>query len=402
MSKYKVLWIDDQPSEEFVNEAAEYDIDIELAICHYDGIKLLADKTKQWDAIILDANCKINQDDSPNLASLTESILHITTLCGMGQFIPWFVYTAGGYEGFSYLNNMISKKRDWDDREYYSKPSQRYELFDNLKKAADNRFCTHIKHQYNKVFEAFSDEIKGHDMVLNILLALHGHNHLEHQTYYTQLRLILEWMFRDANKRGLLHDKCIDERGKVNLTESSLFMAGRPTKYHGVRCDIAHFPKIIADNVKNLLEITGGASHTAEPDKKELVNLQAYWEQVNTPYLLYSLTFMLCDILIWYKEYADTNNDYVANVTLWKSIEPVQPLEKNIVSGVITNFDPAGRAFLQPDGATQRKENCSIDPKKFIGVDIKVDNRFTVEFEEKEIVGKDPMRIVVRIISPIN
>lgn len=103
-------------------------------------------------------------------------------------------------------------------------------------------------------------------------------------------------MFRDANKRGLLHDKCIDEKRKVNLTESSLFMAGKPTKYLDVYCDIPHFPPIIAANVKSMLEITRGASHTTEPDEKELINLQAYWEQVNTPYLLYSLTFMLCDI----------------------------------------------------------------------------------------------------------
>lgn len=49
MSKYKVLWIDDEPTEEFMNEAYEYGLDIINAKCHDAGMILLKDPDKQWD-----------------------------------------------------------------------------------------------------------------------------------------------------------------------------------------------------------------------------------------------------------------------------------------------------------------------------------------------------------------
>jgi hypothetical protein len=394
-----VLWLDDEfDSEALKSTFIRMEKHFRLIKCYTKDEFLDKIESEEWDAIVLDVLDPNGRDSGFQTA--------VRRILKEYKDEPWFVFS--GQENVTKKESDIRAMLAEEDchREYadilYIKSEHNDELINDIKNAVSEKPTWQLKNKYSKVLCVFDDNIQGKEQLFDILLMLHGLKHLDHHTYYTQLRLIMEWMFRDANKRGLLHDKCIDEKGKVNLTESSLFMAGRPTKYHGVCCDIAHFPKIIADNVKNLLEITGGASHTAEPDKKELINLQTYWEQVNTPYQLYSLTFMLCDILIWYKEYADANNDYVANVTLWKSIESVQPLEKNIVSGVITNFDSAGRAFLQPDGATQRKENCSIDPKKFIGVDIKIDNRFTVEFEEREIAGKDPIRIVVRIISTIN
>lgn len=140
--------------------------------------------------------------------------------------------------------------------------------------------------------------------------------------------------------------------------------------------------------------------HTLLSQKKnELVNLHSYWEQVKTPYLLYSLTFMLCDILIWHKKYKESNSNYSKNVALWKSIEPAEYGEGNIVSGVITNFDNAGRAFLRPDGATQKHENCSIDPKEFSEEKIQRGSRFTVQYKVVEIEGNKPMRIVDKIIK---
>lgn len=131
----------------------------------------------------------------------------------------------------------------------------------------------------------------------------------------------LEWMFRAAMKRGLLHDKCFDSQDRINLTDASLFMAGKPTLYSGVECEVAHFPSIISHNVKNILYITGGASHTTEVDNKDNLNLAAYWEKIDTPYLLFSITFMLCDILVWFSEYSIKNPNIETNRQLWKNIE---------------------------------------------------------------------------------
>ena len=152
MRKYKVLWIDDEPNEEFMNEAYEHGLDIKNVTCHDDGMLQLKDSTNHWDAVILDAYCKISkeQSESPSLKSLTESIGTINEYCIKNRFIPWFVYTSGAYEGFNFLENQISEKRDWDDRLYYSKPLDRIKLFDNLKNAADQQVATHLKRKYSR------------------------------------------------------------------------------------------------------------------------------------------------------------------------------------------------------------------------------------------------------------
>ena len=123
-------------------------------------------------------------------------------------------------------------------------------------------------------------------------------------------------MFRAARKQGLLHDKCFDARDHINLTDASLYMAGKATLHSGVICKQAHFPVMLADNVKFILEVTGGASHTTEVDERDVPNLTAYWASIKTPYLLYSLAFMLCDVLIWFNDYVAAHPDVIANKAL--------------------------------------------------------------------------------------
>jgi hypothetical protein len=72
--------------------------------------------------------------------------------------------------------------------------------------------------------------------------------------------------------------------------------------------------------VKNLLQITGAASHTTKVVSKENVDVTYYRRRVNTPYLLYSLTFQLMDVLIWFDEYSRENSDYAKNKSYWRDI----------------------------------------------------------------------------------
>jgi len=44
-------------------------------------------------------------------------------------------------------------------------------------------------------------------------------------------------------------------------------------------------------------------------------------EEMNTPYLLYGLTFIVCDVLMWYRQYADKNADVAkTGLTGWISV----------------------------------------------------------------------------------
>lgn len=96
--KIKVLWVDDEPNDDFMNEAYEEGLDLDNVICVEDGIASLKDSSKSYDAIILDGNCRIKHDmnEQPSLHALRNAITH---LLEMQTDIPWFVYTAANYEG---------------------------------------------------------------------------------------------------------------------------------------------------------------------------------------------------------------------------------------------------------------------------------------------------------------
>ena len=130
----EVLWIDDEPSEAFKDEAFEEGINITNCVCVDEGIRLLKDNSKVWDAIILDANCKITGNEiEPDISALYKAVKH---LLKANLSIPWFVYTAKSMDWSDNLRNLINDdNRTWDDRDFYHKPSQRYELFANIKKA---------------------------------------------------------------------------------------------------------------------------------------------------------------------------------------------------------------------------------------------------------------------------
>lgn len=144
-----VLWVDDLPTEEFMDEAYKNGLCITSATSVNKGLSLLKDKSIEWDAIILDANCKITDEEQeqPSLMALKEAV---NQLVHMRTETPWFVYTGGDYEGVEHLKFIINE-RDYDDRLFYEKPKQRYELYDKIKKVVADRDIFVIKKKYADV-----------------------------------------------------------------------------------------------------------------------------------------------------------------------------------------------------------------------------------------------------------
>lgn len=274
MSKYKVLWIDDEPSNEFINEAYEYDIDIINATCHDAGMILLKDSDKHWDAVILDAYCKINdeQSESPSLASLTESISAIDKYCNETRFIPWFVYTSGAYEGFDYLRNQIRKNRIWDDRPYYAKPSDRHTLFDKLKEAANQQLTTQLKLKYADIWKIYPYQ----DILHLLEIADRGGN--KTASVFNDIRKIFDWVMHYCCNHGLP----LGFNGS-NLGECSAKL-GKATMQDYV-------PLYIQRSFHSCVEITNNGSHKLIVDEHTSRGL--------APYLLQSTIFELLNILVW-------------------------------------------------------------------------------------------------------
>lgn len=344
--RIKVLWIDDEYKKQtdVIGDAEQDGIDLIPFESHEEGMAALMSDIRGFHAVILDAKVKKSKDDTvTGLSGLTASRDRLIELNKDGIYLPYFIFTGQP----DYMDNeMFSQSYG----SYYIKGIDNQNLFNRIKDSVKNKDEYVIQNDYQKVFNICDKyfDIESKSLLTNVLLSISKpQNSFSDELYFTQLRIILEKIFRLANKFGWLHDKCL-LGGRVNLTESSLFLAGEPTKHLNVFCTKKHFPKIIAEGVKNILFVTGAASHTADPDYKNNLDLQAYREIIKSPYLLYSLTYQLLDTIIWLDVYHKVQSDYALNVSYWAE----QSLS-DLVIGKVTRIADNGYGTFLPNNETK-------------------------------------------------
>lgn len=267
----EVLWIDDEPNDAFLDAAIEEGINITNCTCVDDGIRLLKDNSRVWDAIILDANCKITGDEvEPEISALYKVIKYllkedITT--------PWFVYTAKGIDWSDDLKRLINdESRIWDDRDYYHKPSQRDNLFENIKKAAESSDIYRIRRSYASVCNFY----KEFDLI-ELLLSQESEDFETDTTVPNRVRQIIEWIMRYFDGHGLLP---IPFTG-TNIAKCSSSLGEIPQLV----------PIHVARSMHFCVEVCNNGSHGDE--------IIANIVSGDAPYLNKSLILNLLNILHW-------------------------------------------------------------------------------------------------------
>ncbi len=329
----RVIWLDDDiHKEKLIATVGRFKRRFDIIECETIDEFYQKSKAFEWDVAILDVvNAKDENTD------IFPAILHIAT--SFPQKL-WFIFS--GKDRITKKENDIKKSlekgsfvRRYVTKDIYIKDEDEDLLISDINTAVINLEMWQVENQYEEVLKIADTLLDDKDCkkhLLDILSAASGVATIDSHLYYNKIRVILEWMFRAARKQGLLHDKCFDARDHINLTDASLYMAGKATLHSGVICKQAHFPVMLADNVKFILEVTGGASHTTEVDERDVPNLTAYWASIKTPYLMYSLAFMLCDVLIWFNDYIAAHPDVAANKALGRYLilkGPVCPDTKN-------------------------------------------------------------------------
>ncbi|MDP1815250.1 MAG: hypothetical protein Q8K92_12450 [Leadbetterella sp.] len=393
---YKVLLIDDQhheaPLQEIKKLARLLKIDLVGERFHVDGIeKLKNDVAFEYQAVILDATgfkkSDIEEEKQTN-KGLYYSLKELSELKAK-RLIPWFVYTGAprNVENDEFLDQIAEYQTEikFGRKElcYYTKTKYDRELLEDIIFEIEKISTTQIEYKYREVLMVCKKIGVGPELLGNLIQILKSTQsnslELEPSLYFTQLRMILEYVFRDAAKLNILHERCITE-GKVNLTESSLFLAGERTKYLNVSCLKAHFSKIMADNIKNLIFITGAASHTSDVNPAENMDYQDYRRQVNTPYLLYQLVFILCDLIIWYDQYSSKNSNLSENKNLWRIRET--QIDSEWIKGKVYRIAPNGFGTFRPDNNTKdltipnyKVKELSIFEGQNIEVTLQTDNK---------------------------
>lgn len=348
---YKVLLVDDNKAlgTSLQPQAERYSLDLQQCECWEDAKQVFSNKNDflEWDAIILDARCVDRKGSPADLHFLQCALRDINVFCERyNSKIPWYVLTAGGKEDFEFVMEDVRRiprdEKEWGKMLYFKdKPCDENGkddidyLFENIQKAAPLRTRNKIKHQYSALFEVMKScqfEPESEDIMISVLSALHfpeENKGFDPVLYYNRLRQMVEYLFRAANKIGLLPDYFI-EGGKVNLQGSSLYLDDKPftpskdstilsIRYgeEGERV----FHKNIASIVKNVLSVTSHHSHTIEIDKEDEKELLAYYLETRSPNLLFGYALQLCEVIIWFGNYAKSHNDREANLAKCKVLK---------------------------------------------------------------------------------
>lgn len=291
---YKVLWIDDIPNEEFITEAESYGLEIEQCLCYDDGIAWLRKNRKFCSAVILDVNCKITKDsnEAPNMDAFKNNIHRVTHLCSDddGQ-IPWFVYTAGDYNGVDALK-LLPINLPWmeNGKQYFNKPVERKELLESIKKFAYVSDVRQIIEDYKDIFTAFEEHSKQMERLLKLIYQGIHKNQTTDASLLNEARKLLEWMVEYMKKHGLLPEYV------STLSNACYFLAKVSEKDYNL------VPKYISYGFSMCADATQNGSHNSNNDTTDSnLIVDSLVTQGEVPYLIKSIVFELLNLLSWLK-----------------------------------------------------------------------------------------------------
>lgn len=327
MNIYEILWIDDQIEEQeaFLEYAYQNGIDISPFKTSKSGIEELKNKLFKYDAVILDAKVfNESEDEVAKLTGLTNSIYAIKQLADK-RIVPYFIFTGQP----DVIDNATFSELVGDVH-VYKKTIDNAKLMADIKSMADQQNLTQIKHKYQKVFEACTDQYIGDYAAQDLLAVLSDLENDNLNSQFTAIRKIVEDIFHCFHKHELLPVEFISP--SVSIQGSSRFLSGQMQKEFTLKSD-SKLPKVISDSLRSILDVTQPASHRAQIDE--------HLKKVNSTYLVKGCIFQLLDVIVWVKIYIDSN-PVKRNWTNGHETMNDAIVENNIVKNTIIEKDDKG------------------------------------------------------------
>lgn len=340
---YNILWIDDEHEgmSGFKGDAKFNNIQLIPYKSLNEGISELKKNYPIYDGVLLDAKFFENEDDvkgsedTDNVHRAKEELLLLP------KKFEVFVLTgqAEAYEDktFNKAFKKVYKKGIDEDIE---------QLFVDVKSAADQLQDTQIRHKYNRVFDVCTERYIGENAAHD-LLELLNYNGCE-TGKFNQIRKIVEDVFLAFNKYDLLPSEFIQPNVAINQT--SKFLCGQEqdertlANYKKYKLnEAAIVPNQIAYYLRSILSVTQDGSHRS--------NIDAHVSALRTPYLFKSVLFQLLDVLVWFKQYIDTN----PKTKNWELLEVGNDVSENeiwVEGEVINHNNLKGFAFLSPSNGS--------------------------------------------------
>lgn len=292
----KVLWIDDQPNDPFIDYAYNCGIDIEVKQNVDEGIIELK-SSHIYDAIILDANCISHNDGSaePDISALGYALRMISE---NNIKLPWFVYSGGGFSGEDRIDFLVEiYNRSYDNVLWYKKPSQMKELFAKIKEVVGNSDVFKYKSLYSEEFEAAKLIPDAERLLIEGFSFEYGSAPQSIQDYFNPSRKIFERIVSDLKQRNIL-PKISSLNAVARLLKSNADFV------EGFRLIEPIMDKPLAHSLKYFLDITQDGSHDDCDLQLGVDNYVRSRQNIN---LFRSVFYILLDLLLWYHDKINEN-----------------------------------------------------------------------------------------------
>lgn len=388
----KVLWIDDQEFDHLETLAERKGIDLTHVYSWEEAEPYLTDwHYDQWSAIIFDCFCSFERGGIEDKKFLRKAFRELDKISGT-RFIPWYVLSAGSGERFdNIIDNQLTEERELWDKEwkkiYYSKDTDTNDLLTNIVTMAQNLYNYKIRYRFHDFFTALNTEINGLKVFAEDLEGImypllkqisypqqNGVFNPLHQ--YNQLRQAIEWFFRSCNSFGLLPDVLIDEKTGVNLSYSVHYLGGKPAGNLGIRYgqdDDRILPSNMFYALKNILDVTNEKSHTKQYDD----DVQKFFAEVGSEYVLLSMTLRFVSLIIWYVKYLE-NGHFNKEENLAMCVNLSDNKGQCIQDDYDIDYYKQGEFTIDIDEDGNRHcEGCILPPKtpsNYIGKSVTLDN----------------------------
>lgn len=275
----QVLWIDDQPNEDFMDCAYENDIDITAKTNVDDGIQELLENKALYDAIILDANCISHSDNTmaPNIKALSYAT---NQLARNNIELPWFVYSGGGFEGEKSIDVIVEgcELPYNPENRWYKKPGDMEDLFADIKSVVAQFPDFKLKEKHKELFSWYPHTAE----LLDIIRYLDKEDNNDDYGVFNKIRQQLEYLMALADEKGFLN---------IKYTNTNL---GECSKQLGKQELTGIIPNYIQRSLHSVVTVCNQGSH--------LTSLQEIIRNNKAPYLIKSTIYEFLNLVHWFKD----------------------------------------------------------------------------------------------------
>jgi hypothetical protein len=315
-----LLWIEDNPSPDFMTVANSYGFDVHVYECAKPGMAELERTPRKFHAVILDVLGHLeSKDGDPSEESLIYCINKLIALAGRGIYIPYVIYSANANNQFSddrfniFTSDILKFRKDL---------SGTREMFKTINELLANKLTVQIEKDYHQAFELCRDKYIGQEYHKDLLALLSivedKTKSYEHEDYIPKIRFILEGISNKFTRIGIIPQKGVSHKQisqtlfpmHANLNWEFDVLMG---KANGLANSIELFPPLICDLIEHVIDISEDGHHKRSRLALNVIN---FIEKNNAKYVLNGIVFYLLEIMIWCKKVFDDNPNMDKNQTI--------------------------------------------------------------------------------------